>query len=164
MKHVVGTLTNGTQVYANLIQNPLASSIARSPRLLTLVSEAIAKLNIEAPEVTIEQDMGRTIGYSDHLETRDKDTIFYARMTKLPEYTRFVKQRPAEQTTFMTFRLRRDVDGDYELVDAWIGKMYPPVPSPTNDTQKSKDYWEAHAVVFNGQSVLTNTITKVCPY
>lgn len=164
MKYALGTLTSGIPVYANLAQNPLAARIARNPHLLVLVSEAMAKLNIDTLEATIEQDMGRSIGYSDHLKTGEKDTIFYARTTKLPEYTRFVRQRPAEQTSRITYTLKRDADGCYELTDAWIGKPYPPVPSPTNLSQQSKEYWDSHAVVFNGQPLLSSTVTKVCPY
>lgn len=160
----VAVSANGKSVYASLMQAPLSTSVAHNPHLLTLVGEVVAQLDLTLQSITIEHNMGRPIGYSERLETRDKDTIFYARMNKLPEYTRFVRQRNAEQTTYITFILEQDAEGSYTLVDAWLGNVYPPIPSPTNDTQLSKDYWTTHAVVFNGQSLLASTITKVCPY
>lgn len=163
-KHLVTTSTNGKQIYAYLISDPLASSISRNPHLLTLVSQVASTLNLTLPAVTIEQDMGRNIGYSDQLATGDNDTIFYARTSKLPAYTRFVKQRQAEHTSFLTFKLRVDETGDYELENAWIGKMFPPMPDGPTTTAQSKEYWAKHAIVFNGQSILASTVTKECPY
>jgi hypothetical protein len=155
---------NSKLVYAYLIQDPLAASIARNPHLLTLVREVVSTLQPTRSEVIIEQDMGHVIGYSDQLETREDDAIFYARTSKLPGYTRFVRQRKAEHTSVLTFKLVEDDEGNYELVNAWIGKTYPPIPDGTDTTSQSKEYWARHAVVFNGQTILASTVTKDCPY
>lgn len=163
-KHAIGRSRNGIEVYAQLTQNPLATSIARNPRLLHLVATAIASLDLTDQDMTISHDMGRSIGYSDILETREKDTVFYAQTSKLPVYTRFVKQRSAEQTSIMTMQLQLDTDGCYRLTNVWIGKEYPPLPSTDATTTQSMEYWSKHAVVFNGQAILSSTITKTCPY
>jgi hypothetical protein len=109
--------------------------------------------------------MGRNIGYSDQLETREKDLIFYARQAHSDgNYTRFVKHRKSDQTSFLTIKLQIDDNGNYELMDAWIGRLFPPIPSSELASEQSKAYWENHAVVFNGQPLLASTITKECPY
>lgn len=164
MKHTIAVTTNNREIYAYLTQGPLATNVARNPHLLTLVKEVVAPLNLTLPAVTIEQDMGRNIGYSDQLETGEKDAIFYARQTHSAEYTRFVKHRKSDHTSFLSLRLQADDTGGYELTNAWIGKLYPPVPTSEQATEQSKNYWETHAVVFNGQPLLASTITKTCPY
>jgi len=163
-EHFITTSTNKKRIYGRLTQGPLASNVARNPHLLTLVKEVVSPLNLTLPAVTIEQDMGRNIGYSDQLETKEKDIVFYARQTHSQEYTRFVKHRKSDHTSFLTIKLQVDEDGNYELTNAWIGKLFPPIPGTPDATPSSKDYWLTHAVVFNGQPLLASTVTKECPY
>lgn len=163
-KYPIGTSANGKQVYANLTQKPLSLAVAHNPHLLSLAGKAISELSLTDQTISVECDAGRTIGYSEHLETKEKDTIFYAQTSKLPVYTRFVKQRKSEPTSTLTLQLQAEDDSTYQLTDIWIGNQYPPLPSDANATEKSREYWETHAVVYNGQSILTNSITKVCPY
>lgn len=163
-KYSIGQSKNNKLVYANLTQKPLTTSVARNPHLLKLVATVTASLNLTDDIITISHDMGRSIGYSEVLETREKDTVFYAQTSKLPVYTRFVKQRNAEQTSILTLQLQVDEVGEYRLVDVWIGKEYPPTPSGDATTVQSKEYWSNHAVVYNGQSILASTVTKTCPY
>lgn len=163
-KHPIGTSANGKQVHANLTQKPLSTAVARNPHLLNLAGKAVSELSLTEQTISVECDAGRTIGYSEHLETQEKDTIFYAQTSKLPVYTRFVKQRKSEPTSTLTLQLEAIEDGTYKLTDIWIGNHYPPLPSEANASTHSKEYWDTHAVVYNGQSILTNSITKVCPY
>lgn len=163
-KYNIGLSGNGKQVYANLTKQPLAASIARNPGLLSLVATAINSLDLSSQMLTVSCDMGQNVGYSEVLETGDKDSIFYAQTSKLPEYTRFVKLRAAEKSSVITLQLHADETGGYQLVNVWIGIDYPPAPNTKIEAPQSKEYWRNHAVVFNGQSILTNSVTKVCPY
>lgn len=163
-QHVIATTANGKEVYAYLIQTPASAQISRQPHLVTLIKEVVGQLHLTAPQVSIEQDMGRTIGYGELLETADNDTIFYAKQTKSGLYTRFVKNKKSKPTSFLSIVLRKDDTDNYELKDVWIGKTFPPLPGDEDATDQSKAYWENHAVIYNGQPILASTQTKDCPY
>lgn len=163
-QHTITTSANGREVYVYLTQTPVAAQISRQPHLATLIKEVVGQLNLTAPRVSIEQDMGRTIGYSELLQTTDTDTIFYAKQTKSDTYTRFVKNKKSDATSFLSVVLVQDDTGNYELKDVWIGKAFPPLPGDKLETNMSKPYWENHAVVYNGQPILASTQTKDCPY
>lgn len=163
-QHVIATSANNKAVYVYLIQTPAAAQISRQPHLVSLIKEAVEQINLNAPQISIEQDMGRTIGYGELLETTDKDPVFYAKQTKSGLYTRFVKNKKSKATSFLSIKLLKDEADDYELKDVWIGRAFPPLPGDKGETTQSKSYWETHAVIYNGQSILTNTQTKDCPY
>lgn len=162
-KHPIGISANGIQVYAHLTKQPLAAAAARNPHLLTLATKAIASLSLTEQVMIFEHDTGNPIGYSDQLETKEKDSVFYAQTGKMSAYTRFVKLRKAEPTSILTLQLEVDGD-DYLLTNIWIGETYPPIPDGQHATSQSIEYWRNHAVVFNGQAVLSSSITKTCPY
>jgi hypothetical protein len=163
-RHFIGTTNNGKEIYANLLQRPLSAQISRNPHLLALVKEAAGSLSPAQATLIVEKDMGRTIGYSEHLVTQENDYIFYARQLKSEAFTRFVKNRKSVATSILTFRLEEDADGNYEITDVWIGKNYPPSPDESDDEALSKEYWSTHAVVFNGQPIMASTVSKECPY
>lgn len=163
-KHAITTSRDGKQLYGFLTQAPLSAVIARNPHLLTLIAEIVTQLDLERPHEYIEQDLGRVIGYSEVVETTDKDTVFYARKSQHSVYTRFVKGRKVESTTWLTLSMQQDPDGDYELRMVNLGEGYPPFPGDTKEATNSHSYWQDHAIVYNGQALASNTITKDCPY
>lgn len=163
-KHLIGTSKNGKAVYADLLKSPLNSKVSRTPHLLTLVREIIEKQDLDKARIVIEQDMQRTVGYSEQLETKDTDAIFYAKQLKSKTFTRFVKNRRATDTTIVTVILCQDQAGDYEVEDVLIGIAVPPVPDAISATPQSKAYWQNHAVVYNGQSLVSSSLTKDWPY
>ena len=163
-KHVVVQTTNNKEVYVCLTQGPLSVQVGRNPHLLRLASEVLAKQTLSGQEVVQEYDLGRDIGYSEILETTQGDAVFYAKIARTPYFTRFVKHRKNDQTSTLSLQLVADDDGNYELQNIWVGSLYPPSPDSIEQTSKSSSYWENHAVVYNGQSILSSTITKECPY
>ncbi len=163
-KHVIAVSANKKQIYTYLIQTPVAIQISRQPHLVTLIKEVVESLNLTTPQISLEQDMGRTIGYEELLKTREKDIIFYAKQSKSSAYTRFVKNRKTSPTSFLSIVLYQDSDGDYELRSVWIGKTFPAIPGTDEATEQSESYWAEHAVVYNGQPILTSTQTKEWPY
>ena len=162
--HSLATSANQKTVYADLTLMPLALNISRNPHLLRLTEEVIETLNLTDDTVVIEQNMTRPVGYSERIKTAEDDTIFYARLTKNAPFTRFVKNRQTVATKYITMRLARDADGNYELRNVWLGRTYPALPGDPEETEASKDYWSTHAVVFNGQALIASTLTKDCPY
>lgn len=164
MKHPIGQTANSTPVYVDLTRSQAAVHIAQHPRLSGFVKEALAKLTATGPTLSIEYDMGRSIGYNFVVETTDKDTVLYARLLRDDVYTRFVKNGKPDQTSYLTMVLKLDDNNEYELVDTWIGRLNPPRPGSEHETAQSKPYWASHAFVFDNQPIQTSTVTKKCPY
>lgn len=151
-------------VHVDLIASPAGMHISRQPHLLGLVSEALTQTAARDREVTIECDMGRTIGYDFIVATSDKDTVLYAQCLRDTIYTRFIKNGDPSLTQFLTIKLRRDDSGEYVLHDTWIGRAIPPRPGSAEETPESKPYWSTHARILEGQPLQSRTITKLCPY
>lgn len=162
--HPVALSANGKQVYAHLMQAPLAASVSTNPHLLHLAEEVILSTSLAGPHVHIEHDMGHSIGRSEVVTTTDVDTVFYARQSKTGGFTRFVKNRQSAPTQYITIKLVRDEDDEYELVSIWVGKDFPEAPDHADATSESTEYWSNHAITYNGQPIISSTLTKVCPY
>jgi hypothetical protein len=165
MKHPIGITRNGISVYVDLIQSRAAKQIAQQPYLVGLVCEALQQLDFSDPEVRVERDMGRNVGYSFIVDTTDSDTIIYAKIQRDDVYTRFVKSGKPHPTQYLSMVLARDEgDGDYGLCDTWVGRLAPPRPGSANETAESKAYWATKACVLGSQPLKHSTVTKVCPW
>lgn len=164
MKHYVGQTQNGLQVYAYLTGSKVSARLSRQPRLLTLAREMLAAVTLREPEICMEYNMQRQIGYDFTISTTDEDVVFYARLLKDDIYTRFVKNGEPLPTNYLTLTLLQDSDENYELSDLWIGHFMPPRPGSTDEVADSKLYWSRHAFILADQPLQTQTITKICPY
>lgn len=165
MRHFVGNSNNGTKVFVDLIASKAARHISRQPHLLGLIGEALQKMTLHGQLVVTEQDMGRNIGYSFVVNTSPKDSIFYAQLVGDQLYTRFVRSTEAHPTRYLVITLHRQAEGDeYELDDAWIGRLVPPLPGAADETAESRGYWSTHAIIPGDQPLQLRTVTKVCPY
>lgn len=151
-------------MYVDLVHSPAASQISSQPYLVGLVKEALEKTEPKTADAVIEQDMGRDIGYDFVTETTGNDSVFYAQLLRSSTYMRFVKNKKALATSYLTMILRQDDKGEYELRNTWIGRVSPPVPGDNNETDESKPYWDSHACIFDKQPLQSRTITRVCPY
>lgn len=164
MKHPVGLTQNGIEVYAYLTSSKVGSRLSRQPQLLTLAKELLAAMKLEGPDISIEHDMQRQIGYDFIISTTESDAIFYARLLKDNVYTRFVKHGKPTPTNYLTVILHQDDDKNYELSDIWTGRLIPPRPGSADEIAESKSYWSDHAIVLGDQSLQNQTLTKKCPY
>jgi hypothetical protein len=162
--HPIMTFENGSKLYADLTTPPLSTNISRNPHLLNLIEEAVSDLAPKKPVIELEYNMQRVVGYTDIIATEPTDTVFYARQSKDGGYTRFVKNRKNDQAQYLSLILVRDENGDYELQNVWVGKIFPAQPGEPNETAGSKLFWETHAVIHNGQPLISSSITKSCPY
>jgi hypothetical protein len=163
-KHPIAVTHNGTAVYVDLVTSRVSGYIAQQPHVLTLIKELIAALSVTEATATFEYDFGRPIGNTDIITTTEKDSIVYAKQPKQDVYTRFVRRRLPTPSNHITIILRKDSAGDYELQDAWIGRLAPPRPGSSNETSQSRDFWATHAVILEGQNIQARTLTKECPY
>lgn len=164
MKHLIGHTASGIEVHVELIGSDAGKQIARQPHLFSLAKEMLAELTPSAADITIEHDMHRPIGYSSVVTTTDETTVFYARLLKDDVFTRLVKNAKPEATHHLSARLISNEDGSYDLVDIWIGCLYPPKPGSPTETPESKPYWATHAVIYTDQRLEISTVTKECPY
>lgn len=162
--HEIGESKNNKRIYAHMVLSAVAPQLARQPRLATLIREVAQSLTLTKPAVYFEHDMGRQIGYDEIVETAETDKIFYAKQLHKKSYTRFVKNHKAEPTQILSGLLLQDKNGDYELSELWLGKLFPPMPGTEDATPESNDFWKTHAVVYNGQHIITSTQTQNAPY
>jgi hypothetical protein len=165
MKHSVGYTHNGVPVVIDLIHSSAAKHIAQQPHILGLAEEVLRKVTLHDDDVSIEYDMGRSIGYNFVVGTKETDTVFYAQLIRDNVYSRFVKNGKPLATQYLTLVLkRRDDDPAYDLLDVWVGNLNPPRPGSDDETAESIPYWQNHAFILDTQQLQTRTITKVCPY
>lgn len=164
MKHLIGQSRNGIPIHVQLIGSRAGESVSRQPQLLSLAKEMFAKITLHGAEISLEYDMDRPIGYSFTVETTDKDAVFYGRFLKDDVYTRFVKNGKPHPTRYLTVKLSKENNSDYELSDIWIGRLMPPRPGSEDETADSKPFWSNHALILESQSLQPQTVTKTCPY
>lgn len=155
---------NDVHVYVNLTRSLAAARIAQQPHILTLAKELLDPLTLHGPKMTLEHDFGRIIGNTDVVETTDKDTIVYAKKYRQDTYCRFVRRRQMAPSQFLSMLMERDPQGNYELLDIWVGRQVPPFPGDHNARANSQAYWKDHALVIDGQALQLNTLTKAIPY
>jgi hypothetical protein len=164
MKHLIAHSRNGAAIYVELVNSPAAARIAQQPHLLKLVKEVLEQTATHGADMCIEKDMGRSIGYSFVVETSEKDTVLFAQLLHDDTYTRFVKHSKPLSTQYLTIILRRDSDSAYEVRDTWIGRLCPPRPGGSDETDASRPFWANHAFIFEGQPLQLRTVTKKSPY
>lgn len=164
MKHPIVQAKNGATVYINLIGSQASASIAQHPYLVGLVKELLQQTNVKGPQMYFDRDMGRPVGSANVVETSDKDTILYAQALHGELYKRFVKNGQPLSTQHISVVLKRDEDGEYELVDTWVGPLRPPNPGTDDATEASREYWDTHAFVLDREPIKLRTLTKTCPY
>lgn len=167
MKHFIGQTRNSMPVYVDLVASDAAKSISQHPFMLGLLTTMLSRVALRDAAVTVEQDMGHTIGYNFVVDTTDQDIVFYAQLQRDSTYTRFVKNAKPSATSYLTASFHRVGIGktaEYELDDAWVGRNVPPRPGSPQETTKSKPFWARHAVIMDRQLIRANTITKICPY
>ena len=162
--YIVGESRNGRQVYVSIINSAAGRYFARQPHLVGIAKTVVEMLNLTGSELSITQDIGRNIGNTNIVTTDDKDTIFYARLLKKSQTLRFVKNRSMELSSELSITLLEDSEGNYELIDAWIGPACPPFPDASNAHADSKTYWLSHALTAESEHVDPHSMTRVCPY
>lgn len=152
------------EVYVNLISSSAGTYLSRRPHIIALIKELLSSAVLKGGKVVIEKDLGRDIGTTDILTTSDNDNIYYARPLKSEVYSRFAKNRYAQPSSLLTIILVRDDEGNYEVIDTWIGANHPAFPGDKDATNRSYEYWKNHALVQDAQVIQSKSITKTWPY
>lgn len=161
--HPVST-QKGVHVYVDLTRSRASVRISQQPHILTLAKELLDSLKFSGPKIVIEHDFGRVIGNTDVVETTDKDTIVYAKKVREGTFCRFVRRRQMASSQFLSLLMIKDKNGNYELLDIWVGKQVPPFPGGEDATAESDGFWKNHALVIEGQTIQPSSLTKEVPY
>lgn len=161
---MLGRCHSGNGVYVNLISSSAGHYLSRWPHGINLIQEALTSIDLRGARAVIEYDTGRNIGNTDIVTTTDNDIIYYAQQSKTETFSRFAKNRFHQASNKFTIVVEQDAEGDYEVLDTWIGPYSPPFPGDKYETADSKAYWQTHALVHDAQVIQSKTITKTCPY
>jgi hypothetical protein len=163
-KLIIGHTKNGKTVYVDTQGSHAATHIVDTPNLLELMQEVVAGLAPNEDSVYIDKDMGRPVGLSDLVEIDETDKILYAKRLNRDNYTRFVLNRQAEPTNFVTVVICKDSESNYELWSAWVGRAAPQFPGDEHETPDSKAFWRTHALVWGNQEIQPNTEREDWPW
>ncbi len=80
------------------------------------------------------------------------------------QYSRFVKNRQSQDTSWITIDLRKSKEGEYFLYTAFIGKLAPSFPGGDFLPEQSNEFWSNHALVWGGQDIVPWSETTECPW
>lgn len=152
------------EIYVDLISSPAGHYLSRHPHVIALIKELFSTYKPHDKRIVIEKDMGRDIGTTDIVSTGEKDTIYYAQALKSDVFSRFARNRSPQTSTILTVIAEQDADGNYAVLDTWIGANHPAFPGDVHATAESKPYWETHALVQDALAIQSKSITKACPY
>ena len=155
---------NNKKIYAHMVLSNVAPKLSRQPHMTGLLEKAAETLDLTQPIEHFEYDFGRQIGYDDVVATDGADQVFYACVIKTKDYVRFVKKRMTETTQLLSGTMVADDEGNYELTDIWIGAQRPALPGSEYASADSAQYWDTHAVVYNGQQLITTSVTTDSPF
>lgn len=156
---------DGQDVYVDLESSHAAAHLVETPDLLGLIKEVLATTDIGHDDnIYLDKDFGRIIGKTAVVQTGPNDDIFYAKRVNRDTYSRFVRHREPEMTTYVTVVLHKQPNAKYALWSAWIGQAVPQVPGDPHATPDSRKFWENHALAWYGQAIQDGTSRSDCPW
>ncbi len=130
------------------------------------VLKRIEKLshNSDAP-TAIEVDMERIVGSTICVETTEIDEIVYAqKVGKNSDLSRFVKNREPEPSTKIVIIIKKIDDSKSILLAGFVGSKPEPEVWDRNKTEKSLEFWNTHALIYNKCETVSGTETTTCPW
>src|SRR5579884_1535400 len=126
--YLIDDTNEAYDVYVNLISSPAGHYLSRRPYLIALLKNLLSLKQLSGKRIVIEQDLGRQIGTTDVVATKESDTIYYAQAIKSQVFYRFVKNRRPQSSNVLTLVVLQDNDNNYEINDIWIGTNRPAFP------------------------------------
>ncbi len=158
---VLGKLASGQTVL-----DRASSHIHESPEMTSLLQEAFRHIRLEEQNfVRAVIDFGRPIGESMCVTTGPQDTITFAQRERRPGLTRFVLNRSPEQTQLLNVVLMKNQkdSSSYILITAFQGIAGEKEPWDPYAPDLAKDFWNNHALVWDGKQIISGTETTEAP-
>ena len=162
-KEYIGKTRNNIDVYWDKHFSHAVTHFAHNQKLFDYVKKSIATINAQEDIIRVEKEMDEIVGTTDLVETNDQDEIIYAKRPLRKYYSRFVKNKSALPTKWITLDMRRE-GNSYFLYTAFVGRLSPSFPGGEFLPEQSKDFWANHALVWGNQEVVPGTETKECPW
>lgn len=163
MRQDIARSRNGQVVFLDDKRSNVTLHLQEAPHLIDLIKEALEGVDLTGDNVAIEKDLGRIVGETTLVETDEADEIVYAKRLQRDKYTRFVMNKAAQPTQFVTVILHKADDG-YRLWSAWCGQLVPTSPGGDDETPKSQGFWHNHALIFDEAIIQPDTMTPICPW
>lgn len=163
-RFVIETINEECEIYINFMTSAAGHYLNRRPYIIALIKELLAMNKLHGKLVIIEQDMGRNIGTSDVVATKETDSVYYAKPLNSDVFWRFTKSHYPQISSLLTIIAVKDEDGNYEINDTWIGGHHPAFPGDKQATPDSLGFWRTHAFVQDARQIQSKSITKSWPY
>lgn len=163
-KEFLANTADGYSVYYEPSNSHAATHFADSPKLKETVIKHLPNINLEGKKTRVEIDTGEIVGLDGCVETSDRDEIVYALRPHRDRYSRFVKNRAAEPTSWIVVSVEKEDDDTATLYTAFVGRLTPSFPGGDFLSEQSKEYWSKHALAWGSQEVLPETVTSICPW
>lgn len=164
-KTFVAKTKNGCDVYVDTETSHAATHLKDHPELFEYMQEILPSYEVTEDLIRFETDLGRIVGKLDLISTTQGDDVFYAKRPNREKYTRFVRGKDLEPTTFVTIELQKKDGGEYEVFTAYIGRLTPSFPVGKDDpNEKNREFWSNHALVVGNQEFIPDTVTTECPW
>ncbi|MFI5270940.1 MAG: AAA family ATPase [Candidatus Saccharimonadales bacterium] len=160
---------NGVAVFYDPVYSHTATHLEDTPRLKSLVTEAIGNMNLEEDNVATHVDMGRIVGTCDVVDVDNSDEIVYGvrKNRETDGSVPFTKSREGDHCPYVAVHLIGRSNGSYLLLSTWIGTFGDddePFPNASNATERSMDFWNKHAFVYGSQEIVKETETTDRPW
>lgn len=137
------------------------------PEAEPYLADALAVITLGEREFAVEcLDFQRPIGWAHCVATAPGDQIVYAVRKGRAGHTRFVLGRQPEPSRLLTVILRRGPEsapGTATLVSAFVGGTTAREPFDPRATDDDRAFWATHALIWDEQSVLPETICTTPP-
>ena len=140
------------------------------------LAEAIGKISSGNKKFIVEEVVfDNIIGDTICVETSDSDQIVWAMRPKRYGFTRFVKNRkPKPCSSMVIILLKAEEPNKYVIISSFIGKIAEPEPwdipafnskpDPYEAGERSRAFWNTHALIWGYEKIVPGTETNVCPW
>ncbi len=155
---------NGMKVLVDMESSHAITHFSKTPALVDVTKSLIQSLDLNNELIDMDHDIGYKIGLCDLVKTNNNDEIVYALRPNRKVYSRFVKNRLAETSSWVTVRLMKMGEDTYHLHTAFIGKQTPSFPGGNFMPKRSKEFWSNHALVWGNQDIVLGTEVTECPW
>ncbi len=154
----LGISEDNKNVYIDYNNTNVGYHLLETPNLISLVKEAIPKLQIGNEEqVVLTFNLGRVVGTTNLVKTEKDDEILYAKRIGRTSYSRFVKHKKPINCSSIVIVLRKSSTG-YNLWTSMCGNIL-----PKEAYIEDSNFNKTHALVFDEKLIQPETVTYSKP-
>ncbi|EJF08010.1 cold shock domain-containing protein [Pontibacter sp. BAB1700] len=134
-------------------------------RVTPLLAEIVGKVECGDKEF-FEAQVGfnRIIGENTLVKVEKEDNTVYAVRRGRAGHTKFVMNRQPVACSNTFIVLKRTATGGYVIITAFIGELAQPEPWSKNANLLSLWFWKHHALIYDNEEILQETLTNDCPW